>query len=134
MLALENHGGLPCTGEEQVQVIEAIGSKHLRATIDVGNYMQGGQEGHKGTAVAAKYATYIHFKDFKKIPDESSPAGWKPGACTVGKGDVDHAKCLQALKNAGYDGFIAIEYEGPEDESVGVPESTEFTKKIIQSL
>lgn len=132
VLALENHGGLPCTGEEQVEVIEKIGSPNLKATIDVGNYMQGGQEGHVGTGVAARLAAYVHFKDFKKTPPpENSPLPWGIAACTVGRGDVDHRKCLDALKKAGYKGYVAIEYEGPEDEAVGVPESFEFTRKTI---
>ena len=37
--------GLPCSGEEQIEVIEKINSPFLKATIDVGNYMQCGQSG-----------------------------------------------------------------------------------------
>ena len=135
ILALENHGGLPCTGEEQVKVIETINSPNLKATIDVGNYMQACQEGHDGSAVAAHLAAYIHFKDFKKIaPLEGSPLAWGIEACTVGEGDVEHLKCLQAINAVGYKGFIAIEYEGPDDEKIGVPESLAYTKQVIEQL
>lgn len=44
VLAIENHGGLPCTGEEQVDVIRAVNSPSLKATVDVGNYLEGNQE------------------------------------------------------------------------------------------
>lgn len=128
VLALENHGGLPCTGEEQVRAIETINSPFLKATIDVGNYMQGGQEGHEGTAVAAKHAAYVHFKDYRK---KTPNLPWELGRATVGEGDVDHLKCLKALKNAGYNGDIAIEYEGIEEERIGVPKSVAYTKKIL---
>jgi len=131
LLALENHGGLPCTGEEQADIIEAIGSPNLRATIDVGNYMQGGQEGHEGTRVAAAHAAYVHFKDFRKVPDEGTPWGWTVEACTVGDGDVDHRACVEVLSKAGYDGFIALEYEGTEDERTGVPRSVDFLNEVI---
>ena len=131
LLALENHGGLPCTGEEQVDLIEAIGSPNLRATIDVGNYMQGGQEGHEGTRAAAEYAAYVHFKDYRKVPGEGTPWGWTVEACTVGEGDVDHRACIAALREAGYDGFIALEYEGTEDERTGVPRSVDFLNQVI---
>lgn len=131
VLALENHGGLPCTGEEQVDVIKAVNSPNLRATIDVGNYMQGGQEGHIGTEIAADLASYVHFKDFKKKNQE---VPWQLEACVVGDGDVDHLKCLQALVNAGYEGYIALEYEGGEDERTGVPKSLEFTKKVLREV
>lgn len=134
VLALENHGGLPCTGEEQVEVIEAIGSEYLRATIDVGNYMQCGQEGHAGTQIAAGHAAYLHFKDFRKMADTSSPWGWTIEPCTVGEGDVDHGACLKALRRAGYVGHVAIEYEGPDDESTGVPASVAYTRRVIEGL
>lgn len=131
VLALENHGGLPCTGEEQVEVIKRINSKHLRATIDVGNYMSCGQEGHIGASIAAGVAAYVHFKDYKKKPAESSAMPWGIEACTVGEGDVDHRKCIEELKKAGYDGFIALEYEGPDDEKQGVPQSLDYMNKIM---
>lgn len=134
ILALENHGGLPCTGEEQVQVIENIGSKNLRATIDVGNYMQGGQEAHQGTAIAAELASYVHFKDFRKKASDKASAPWSLEPVVLGEGDVDHHQCLKELRKAGYDGFIAIEYEGTDDEKTGVPRSVEYTKKLIKDF
>ncbi len=132
VLALENHGGLPCTGEEQVAMIEAINSRHLRATIDVGNYLQGGQEGKDGTATAAGLAAYVHFKDFKKVPYGLNPWGYAGEACVVGEGDIDHAECLKALRAAGYDGFVALEYEGTEAEVTGVPRSVDFMNKVME--
>ncbi len=128
VLALENHGGLPCTGAEQVQVIEKLNSPYLRATIDVGNYMQVGQEGHEGTAVAAKYASYVHFKDNKKNDDGSH------SACTVGKGDVDHLRCLQLLNEAGFNGYVALEYEGLDEERKGVSESLAFMNSVMEGF
>lgn len=131
VLALENHGGLPCTGAEQVEVIKKIGSDNLKATIDVGNYMQANEEAHEGTAAAAQYAAYVHFKDFKKVPGTDP---WELEACTVGAGDVDHRKCLEAMKQVGYDGFVALEYEGSEDERKAVPESVAFMKDIMEDF
>ena len=128
VLALENHGGIPCTGEEQVKVIESIGSRYLRATVDVGNYMSCGQDGHVGTAAAARYAAYVHLKDYKRGKDGSLQA------CTVGAGDVDRLKCLTALKAAAYTGFVALEFEGEGDERKGVSDSVAFMKQVMQRL
>ena len=100
----------------------------------MGNYLQGGQEGHVGTRVAAPYAAYVHFKDFKKIPDASSPFGARLEACGLGEGAVDHRACLDALRQAGYDGFVALEYEGAEDEKTAVPKSVAFMKKVMQGF
>ncbi len=134
VLALENHGGLPCTGEEQVEMLDAVGSKYVQATIDVGNYMTCGQEAVEGTKTAANYCSYVHFKDFKKEPDTSRPWGWGIKPTIVGRGDVDHLGCLREIKAAGFDGYIAIEYEALEEDNIGVPESVEFTKKVLEQL
>jgi sugar phosphate isomerase/epimerase len=120
-LALENHGGLPCTGEEQVAVIEKINSPFLKATVDIGNYMQAPQEGHAGVKIAAKHAAYVHVKDFKKLP----PKDGKPGllATVIGEGDVRLKECLKGLRDAGYKGWYALEYEAAEPEKTAVPRS-----------
>lgn len=134
ILALENHGGLPCTGEEQVEVIRAINSPSLKATVDVGNYMNGGQEGHIGTRLAAPYAAYVHFKDFVKVADSKLPWGWNIAACVIGDGAVNHRACLEALRDVGYNGFVALEYEGMEDEQTGVPKSVAYMKRVMQGF
>lgn len=134
ILALENHGGLPCTGEEQVEVIRAINSSSLKATIDVGNYMSGGQEGHIGSRLAAPYAAYVHFKDFIKVDDSKLPWGWNVTACGLGEGAVNHRACLEALRDEGYNGFVALEYEGVEDEQTGVPKSVAYMKRVMQGF
>jgi sugar phosphate isomerase/epimerase len=135
VLALENHSGLPGTAEEQNRVIEEVGSPAVRSTIDVGNYMGAGQEGADAVPIAAKYAAYVHVKDCKKTSDElNAKGGMQYHACTVGAGDVDIPACLRSLAAAGYDGYVAIEYEGKEDEAIGVPASTEYMKKVLAAL
>jgi sugar phosphate isomerase/epimerase len=132
LLALENHGGLPCTGEEQVEAIKTINSPALRGTVDVGNYLAGGQEGHVGTALAAPYAAYVHFKDSKKKLDTTTPWGWSFDPCVLGEGDVDLPACLAALHKTGYNGFVGLEYEGAESEVTGVPRSVKLLKTLVQ--
>jgi len=132
VLALENHGGLPCLAEEQVEVIETISSPNLRATVDVGNYMMCGQEAEVGTAIAAKHAAYVHLKDYAKVPNSALPWGWDIETATVGAGDVDLVACLRALRDAGYDGFVALEYEGREPEETGVAKSVAAMNKAMQ--
>lgn len=131
VLALENHGGIPLTGEEQVAMIQQVNSPNLRATIDVGNYMSGGQEAVEGTKIAAEYCGYVHFKDFIKVKSDETDWGWKPKSCTVGVGAVDHVTCLQYLADAGYTGWVALEYEGPSPERIGVEESIYFMNKVM---
>jgi len=135
VLALENHSGLPGTAEEQNRVIEAVGSPAVRSTIDIGNYMGAGQEGADAVPVAAKHAAYVHVKDCKKTSDElTASGGMRCEACTVGAGDVDVPACMKALAEAGYDGYVAVEYEGKEDEATGVPASVRYMKEVLAAL
>ena len=118
VLALENHGGLPASADEQIAVLEAINSPNLKATIDVGNYMQVKENGHESLRKVVDYAAYIHFKD----NHWDTPIK----ACTLGDGDVDLAACLSILDEANYQGYIAIEYEGYEEERLGIRRSMEY--------
>jgi sugar phosphate isomerase/epimerase len=122
-LALENHGCLPGTSAEVLQVLGAIDSPYLRATIDLGNFLQSGEEGHHGAAVLAPYGSYVHVKGMRKVADPTRPWGYRVEACTPGEGDVDLVACFQALRRFGFTGVVAIEYEGPDDEAIGVPAS-----------
>jgi sugar phosphate isomerase/epimerase len=70
-------------------------------------------------------------KDYKKVADPTTPWGWSPQACTIGEGDVNQAACVEALRTASYNGFVAVEYEGPEDEATGVPKSVAVLKKFV---
>jgi sugar phosphate isomerase/epimerase len=126
VLALENHGGVPGTGEEQSGVINAINSPFLRATVDVGNYLSAGQDSAEGTAKAASLCSYVHFKDMQKTDEGLT-------SCIVGQGAVKHAECLKILSEAGFDGYVALEYEGSEDERLGVKESIAFMHEVMKN-
>lgn len=132
MLALENHYGFPLTGEEQVEIIESVGNNHLRATIDVGNYMSGGQDPLIGTALVAPHLAYVHVKDYSRVENASVTSGWSLMPCSVGAGDVDIKGCLGILKENGYDGFVAIEYEGKEEERTGVAKSVDYLNQLSE--
>lgn len=128
VLALENHGGLPCTGAEQAEVLAALDSPFCRATLDLGNYMQCPEDPLAGVRAALPYCAYVHVKDFKRLADGSLQRA------TIGDGDVDLAGCLRAIRDSGFDGFVALEYEGEEDELTGVPRSIAHMKKALASL
>ena len=45
----------------------------------------------------------------------------------------DHARCLQLSRDAGYDGYLGIEYEGAGDCVVGVTRAATLLRKLIAS-
>ncbi len=71
------------------------------------------------------------FQGYKKLPDDTSPLGYRLEACTIGKGNVDHKACIEKLTKTGYEGFVALEYEGPEDELIAVPESIQHMNYVM---
>ena len=91
--------------------------------------MSVGQSGVEGTRIAAPYCGYVHFKDFV----------WTDGgsgirATVIGEGEVDLPACVSELKRAGYDGFIAIEYEAEEAELTAIPKSVRCAKEVLSGL
>ena len=134
VLALENHGGLPCTSEEQIEVLQKIDSDHLRATVDIGNYMGCGKESVSSCAISAPYAAYVHVKDFVKIKSDETGWGWKIESAVLGAGVVDVPGCLRTLGEAGYDGYLALEYEAATDELRGVSESIEYLTSVLAEM
>ena len=71
----------------------------------------------------APYTTYVHAKDFvvksfySEDPGEGSfrsRGGNFLRGTIIGQGNVPVKHCLHLLKAAGYDGTIAIEFEGME--------------------
>ena len=134
LLALENHGGLPCTAEEQIDVVRKINSEHLRATVDIGNYLGCGQDPVDACAISAPYAAYVHVKDFVKKKSDRTPWGWILESAILGAGAVDVPGCLGELKRAGYGGYVALEYEAPSDEERGVSESVEYLSSVLDGV
>lgn len=130
ILAVENHGGYPATGEEQCQLTAKFASPWLKAMVDVGNYLIVGQDCVAGTALAAGVAAYVHLKDYRRQPDATKQLGYACVGETLGRGVVDHADCLAVLKQAGYTGWLGLEYEGQDDEIRGVAESLAYLKKL----
>ena len=50
----------------------------------------------------------------------------------IGHGVVPVVECIRALKNGGYDGYLSLEFEGPEEPeyalSAGAKNLMEFVK------
>ncbi len=134
-LAIENHGGMPGTAEEVIEVIQGVGSDNLRAAIDIGNFLIAGQDSLEGTQKLAHLCTHVHAKDFKLLqdpPKEGSRAKAALKSTVIGEGDVKVAECLKALRDAGYDGFISVEFEAFDvDSREGIRRSVKFVENVM---
>lgn len=132
-LGLENHGSLAGRGEQVAGLIEDArrlsGTDALGANPDTGNFLLVGQASHEAIRHVAKYATMVHFKDFARAEEGETAGcytaldGTRFAGRAVGEGDVDLGACLAELRNAGYDGWLSVEYEAAEDPRTGVQRS-----------
>lgn len=89
----------------------------LKVTYDNGNAATG-EDPVESFRRCARHVVHVHFKDWT-VSDTDLGAPYrrmldgryyKPAL--IGEGFVNQAACLAALKDAGYDGAINIEYEG----------------------
>ncbi len=137
IMALEDHGGMPGTSGEVLQVVEAVASDYLKPLVDLGNFLGKGQRPEEAVVDLAPIAVQTHVKDFRVLPkgaDEGRPCKYGDYnllGCTVGDGDIDLVKCFTTLSEAGFDGSVTLEYEGSEPEDVGVPRSLEAIKDAL---
>lgn len=140
-LALENHGTLAGRGEQVKGLIDDVralaGNEALGANPDTGNFLIVNQPSHEAIREVAQYAYMVHFKDFAPEPTGhsgfaySTIDGRRVVGTAVGEGTVDLAKCIKALKDAGFNGWLSVEFEGEEDPLTAVRRSIENARKFL---
>ncbi|NMA47810.1 MAG: sugar phosphate isomerase/epimerase [Lentisphaerae bacterium] len=88
----------------------------LMLTFDNGNAASGEDVAASFTKVAP-YVVHAHFKDWKIRTDPAE--GWRLmrdgryyQAALIGEGNIDQKATIAAMKKAGYDKYINVEYEG----------------------
>ena len=126
---IENHGYF-CQDSVRVEaIINGVAHPNFGALVDIGNFMCADEDPAVAVGNLAPYAFHVHCKDFhyKKGTELVPPDGffgtrggnWLRGAI-IGHGAVPVAQCLRILKNAGYEGYYTVEFEGMEDPRTGV--------------
>jgi len=136
-LALENHGKLAGRSDQIETILNAVASPALKANPDTGNFLLVHQASHLAVAELATRAAMCHFKDFHVVPDSYAgysyvgTEGLKFAGTVIGEGDVDLPDCIKSLKEAGFDGWLNIEYEGEEDPATAIAKSVTYTRGLL---
>ena len=136
-LALENHGTLAGRSDQIETILNAVASPALKANPDTGNFLLVHQASHLGVAELATRAAMCHFKDFHVVPDSYTgysyvgTEGLKFAGTVIGEGDVDLPDCIKSLREAGFDGWLNIEYEGEEDPATAIAKSVAYTRGLL---
>ena len=136
-MAVENH--IDFTSDEILQLIENVGSPYFGLNFDTGNFLRLLDDPIKGMEKLAKYTYATHIKDLK-VQKGIAPDEWFFFSSTpVGDGYVDNQRLAQMLKDAGYDGFLAVETDflHPDynsDEHAAIRQSVEALRGIVSRL
>jgi sugar phosphate isomerase/epimerase len=136
-LADENH--IDFNPEEMLEIVRNVNSPHFGVNFDTGNFMRVLSDPVKGMEKLAKHVFATHIKDLKPRKG-ASVDDWFFFSCTpVGDGLVDNQKLAQLLKNAGYEGFLAVEIDFlhpdyKEDEDKAVAASIKELRRIADCL
>ena len=141
-LGLENHGRLVGRSAQIEELILKVDSPYFGANPDIGNFYVVDEEPLEALQRLAKYAVHVHVKDFHRQPPGAevgkgwfeSNGGYQLQGAIIGEGVVDVVGCLRELKRFQYDGFLSLEFEGPEDPKVGCSKGLANLRTILASL
>jgi sugar phosphate isomerase/epimerase len=115
VMALENHWGLSRTPEGQLRLINAVPSPWLGALMDTGNFME---DPYDKLRMIAPKTVYVQAKAY----------------CGGGEWytlDLDYDRIAGILANAGYKGYVCLEYEGKEPADTAVPKGIATLRKAF---
>ena len=136
---VENHGFFVQQSSRVEALINAVGHENFGALIDIGNFMCADEESAKAVGILAPYAFHAHAKDFH-FRDGSLDApgeGWFKTlsgdyirGAILGHGVVRVRQCIETLARNGYDGYLALEFEGMEDPLRAIAISASNLKRL----
>ncbi|MGB0840162.1 MAG: sugar phosphate isomerase/epimerase family protein, partial [Chitinophagales bacterium] len=110
---VENHGGYSSNGQWLSGVIDKVGVKNCGTLPDFGNFITN----YETKEEYDRYTGVIELMPFAKAVSAKSHNFDKQGLETK----TDYLKMMNIVKEAGYTGYVGIEYEGsklPEEEGI----------------
>ncbi len=122
---VENHGGLSSNGQWLAAVMEKVDHPRVGTLPDFGNFRIQDEEWYdryKGVEELMPYAKAVSAKsnDFDSQGNEIN---------------TDYYKMMNIVLNAGYNGYVGIEYEGSKlDEMAGIQSTKDLLEKVRDSL
>jgi sugar phosphate isomerase/epimerase len=138
-LALENHGLMAGRSDQVRGIIETVNSPSLRANLDTGNFLLVNQDPTTAARELADLVALVHLKDFRRATPADTEHVYKGldgvafTGSVVGEGQVDLKAITDILRQAGYAGWLSLEFEGGQDPlTVGVPESLKAAQGLVK--
>ena len=127
-ILVENHGGLSSNAAMLTEVMTKVGMDNCGTLPDFGNFcIRRNDPADYGSGCAEMYDVYKGVEElmpFAMAVSAKTHNFDKDGNETV----LDYTRMMQIVKDAGYNGFIGVEYEGDE---LGEAEGIMATKALM---
>lgn len=123
---VENHGGYSSDGSWLSGVMKEVGKKNVGTLPDFNNFCLT-RQGNKCIEEYDRYKGTLEMMPYAKAVSAKSLDFDAQGNCI----ETDYVKMLKIVKNAGFKGYVGIEYEG---EKVGEYEGIKKTKALLERV
>lgn len=149
---VENHGFFVNGADRIIRLIHAVERENFGLLLDTGNFACVDEDCTVAVKKCAKMAKMVHLKDFyvRKTArltgvgglfrcDAGSWFSTNSGetmlrGSILAQGDLDVWTSLRLLRDAGYDGYVSVEFEGMEDGRLGSEYGMDAARYILESL
>jgi sugar phosphate isomerase/epimerase len=115
-MALENHGGVTAKAEGLLQIVRRVESPYFGVNFDCGNFSST-DDPYAELESIAPYAVNAQLKVDITIASKQQ--------------ETDLPRVLGILRDAGYSGWVALEYESDEEPKEAIPRWIEKLQKLV---
>lgn len=113
LLGLENHWGLGRTPEGLLRIVNAVDSPWVQVLLDTGNFLE---DPYDKIEMCAPKTVFMQAKTYF-------------GGGTWYTLDLDYPRIGRIMKNAGFTGYVSLEFEGKEDPATAIPKSLKLLRE-----
>lgn len=141
---LENHGFFVNGSDRVLRVIDEVGRPNYGLLLDTGNFRCVDEDTLVAVKKCAQTAKMVHLKDFYVRKNDrmrgveqfgswfSTASGeYKLRGSILAQGDLDVWNSLKLIRDAGYNGYVSIEFEGMESCETGCISGMQAARYIL---
>jgi sugar phosphate isomerase/epimerase len=114
---LETHDAWSRSNDVQA-LLDAAASPAVKMLWDIHHTYRSGEAPAQSVAQAGQTIAFVHVKDGR--PQSNDESAWE--LCLLGEGTVPLHEAFSALKRAGYDGYVSLEWEKKWHPEIAEPE------------
>lgn len=122
-ILIENHWGISSDPDVMTRIVRGVrethGEQSMFTLVDFGNWPDD-IERYSAIQKTMPFAAAVHAK-VNDIDEQLNHPRF------------DHARCIAIARQAGYDGYLGIEYEGADDPVVGVTRGATLLRRLLDA-